>query len=244
MENYIVLFYLLLLFVSFLYSSVGHGGASGYIALMALFSFVPQEIRTNALMLNVIVASIAFLQYIRIEKIHTNIMVPLFLASIPMAYLGGSITLNTTPYKWLLAIVLLIPIVRFLGVFPEKSENINTPNTFVLLLIGGGIGLLSGLIGIGGGIILTPILILAGWTTVKQAAVLSALFIVVNSIAGLLGLINKGFYVPDSFTLMAIVAIIGGTFGAYFGVNKFNPKFLKKILAIVLIIAVIKLVSV
>lgn len=244
MDLTILFFYILLLIISFLYSSVGHGGASGYIALMALFAFAPNEIRINALLLNILVAGVSFWQYFRVEEMKKNIVIPLFIASIPMAYIGGSISLNPTPFKILLAIVLLIPIIRFLGIIPEKNHETQNPKSYLLLLIGGGIGLISGLIGIGGGIILSPILILSGWTTVKQAAVISALFIVVNSASGLLGLTSKGIYIPDQFFPMAMVALVGGILGAYFGSRRFNAKILKQILAIVLIIAVVKLINV
>lgn len=241
----ILIVFLVLLFVmAFLYSSVGHGGASGYLAIMALFSVSPEMMKPTALILNLFVSMTAFLHYYRGHHFKMNIFLPLALASIPMSFLGGMITLQDHIYKIILAIFLLIPIVRFL--FYEHAEvmELKVNNTWLSLLMGGAIGFVSGLIGIGGGIILSPILVLLRWATIKQTAAISALFIFVNSAAGILGQSTKGIHLSSEMYYFVGVAFVGGYLGAYYGANKFSHKYLKMTLAIVLIIAAVKLILV
>lgn len=238
------IFMMLLVFlVAFLYSSVGHGGASGYIAVMALFSLAPAEIRINALIMNIAVAGISFSQFIRTDTLNKKLVIPLFITSIPMAYIGGSLILKDQFFKYLLAMVLILPVLRFSGVWKPKESKLAEPVLWALLLAGCGIGLISGMLGIGGGIILTPLLLWFGWASTRQAALVSALFIAVNSIAGLLGLIKHGFTIQSDFFLLLIMAVTGGTFGAYYGAMRFSPEHLKKVLALVLTIAIVKLIS-
>jgi uncharacterized membrane protein YfcA len=233
----------LVFFVAFLYSSVGHGGASGYIAVMALFGLAPAEIRVNALLLNIAVAGISFVQFLQIEKPDKKLAYPLFLASIPLAYLGGSIQLKDQFFMYLLAFILVLPVLRFSGIWNFTSREINTPSATALLIAGGSIGLLSGMLGIGGGIILTPLLLWFGWTNAKQAALLSALFIVLNSAAGFLGLVKNGVTIPSLFPALLVTAVTGGLIGGYYGSKKFSSDFLKKMLAVVLSIAIFKLLT-
>lgn len=237
-----VFIYVLVFFVAFLYSSVGHGGASGYIAVMALFGLLPADIRINALLMNIVVAGISFLQFFQMEKPRKEFMIPLFASSIPMAFLGGSIQLTDPLFKYLLALVLVLPVLRFSGIWDFQTRKITKPGTGSLLAAGGSIGLLSGMLGIGGGIILTPLMLWFGWSTARQAALISALFIVVNSAAGFLGLWKGGVAIPDMFPSLLAAAVAGGLLGAYFGSKKFSAASLKKVLAVVLTIAIIKLV--
>ncbi|MBK8621649.1 MAG: sulfite exporter TauE/SafE family protein [Saprospiraceae bacterium] len=233
----------LVFFVAFLYSSVGHGGASGYIAVMALFGMAPPEIRVNALLLNIAVAGISFFQFLQIEKPDKKLAFPLFFSSIPMAYLGGSIQLKDHFFMYLLALILMLPVLRFSGIWNFKTREINSPSTTALLISGGSIGLLSGMLGIGGGIILTPLLLWFGWTNARQAALLSALFIVLNSAAGFLGLMKYGLNIPVIFPALLITAVAGGLIGGYYGSKKFSSEILKKMLAVVLSIAIFKLIT-
>jgi len=233
---------LLVLFVAFLYSSVGHGGASGYIAVMALFGLAPAEIRVNALLMNIAVAGISFSQFLRIEKPDKNLIFPLFLTSIPMAFIGGGWALKDQLFKWLLALVLILPVLRFSGIWKQKEMTPATPPVWALCLAGGSIGLLSGMLGIGGGIILTPLLLWFGWAKARQAALVSALFIVVNSIAGFLGLWREGVVIQSDFYLLLIMAVAGGLAGSYIGAIKFSAFHLKRVLAFVLTIAIAKLI--
>jgi uncharacterized membrane protein YfcA len=214
----IVLFYILLFLVAFLYSSVGHGGASGYLALMAIFSFAPDIMKPTALLLNLFVSLTSFIQFYRGKHFNWKIFLPFAITSVPMAYIGGLITVDDNIYKKILGILLIIPIIRFLL-----------------------FGFLSGLIGIGGGIILSPVLLLLKWTDMKQTAAISAIFIFVNSLSGLAGQLQKGIdFSPDMYAYVG-VAFAGGLCGAYFGSLKLNQNFLKYLLAFVLIIASYKL---
>jgi len=236
-----ILFYLLLFWVAFFYASVGHGGASGYLALMAIFSVSPEVMKPTALLLNLFVCLVSFIQFYRGGHFKLRLLLPFALASIPMAYAGGLITVETNLYKKILGLLLLIPIIRFLFFANIKVEDIKKNNVFLSAVIGAIIGFLSGLIGIGGGIILSPILLLLKWAEMKQTAAVSALFIFVNSLSGLAGQVTKGIHFSKDMFAYVIIAFIGGICGAYFGSLKFNQNILKYLLAIVLIMASYKL---
>ena len=237
----IVIFYILLFLVAFLYSSVGHGGASGYLALMAIFSISPDVMKPTALLLNLFVSLTAFIQFYRGKHFNWKIFLPFAIASVPMAFVGGLISVEADVYKKILGILLIIPIVRFLFFANIKVEELRKSNLILSLLIGSAIGFLSGLIGIGGGIILSPVLLLLKWTDMKQTAAISAIFIFVNSLSGLAGQLQKGIHFsPDMYAYVG-VAFVGGICGAYFGSLKLKSNFLKYLLAIVLIVAAYKL---
>ncbi len=241
MDN-IYLFYCLLFLVAMLYSSVGHGGASGYLALMAIYAFSPDVMKPTALILNLFVSLTSFIQFYRGDHFRWKIFLPLALASIPMAFAGGLITMDASVYKKVLGSLLFIPIIRFLFFSNIPDEKLKESNLTVSILIGSVIGFLSGLIGIGGGIILSPVLLLLKWTNQKQAAAISALFIFVNSLSGLAGQLTKGInFSPDMLTYVAI-AFAGGLCGAYLGALKFNQNILKNTLAAVLMMAGLKLI--
>lgn len=237
----LVLFYCLLFIVAFLYASVGHGGASGYLALMAIWGITPEVMKPTALLLNLFVSLTSFIQFYRGGHFKWKIFLPFAIASIPLAYFGGRVTVDEMIYKKILGILLLIPIVRFLF-FPNiKVGELKKSNVPLSLLIGAIIGFLSGLIGIGGGIILSPVLLLLKWTDMKQTAAISAIFIFVNSLSGLAGQLRKGIeFSPDMYAYVAI-AFVGGIFGAYFGSLKFKQTILKYLLAVVLMMAAYKL---
>lgn len=237
----VILFYGLLFLIAFLYASVGHGGASGYLALMALFSIAPEVMKPTALLLNLFVSLTSFIQFYRGRHFDWKIFLPFAMASVPMAFLGGLITVDPFIYKKLLGILLLVPITRFLF-FPTISvRDLKKSNLILSLLIGAAIGLLSGMIGIGGGIILSPVLLLLKWTDMKKAAGISALFIFVNSISGLAGQFTKGIHFSPDMYAYVVIAFTGGVFGAYFGSLKFNQLILKYLLAVVLMMAAYKL---
>lgn len=238
----IYLFYGLLFLVAFLYASVGHGGASGYLALMAIFSISPDVMKPTALMLNLFVSLTSFIQFYRGGHFQWNIFLPLALASIPMAFLGGMVTVDADIYKKMLGILLLLPIVRFLFFRNLQASELVPAKTGMSILIGAGIGFLSGLIGIGGGIILSPVLILLKWTDQKQTAAISALFIFVNSLSGLGGQLVKGIQFSADMWVYVAIAFLGGLFGAYFGSLRFNQNVIKYMLAIVLMVAAWKLI--
>lgn len=238
----IYIFYVLLFIVAFLYASVGHGGASGYLALMAIYAVSPEVMKPTALLLNLFVSLTAFIQFYRGKHFKWPIFLPLALASIPMAFLGGMISLDADIYKKVLGILLLIPVFRFLIYKNIKAKDLQKNTIFLSILIGSGIGFLSGLIGIGGGIILSPVLLLLRWTDQKQTAAISALFIFVNSCSGLAGHLYKGInFSPDMISYVGI-AFVGGLLGSYLGSLKFNQNILKNTLAIVLLVAGLKLI--
>jgi uncharacterized membrane protein YfcA len=239
-EN-IFIFLLILPFVSFFYASVGHGGASGYLALMALFSVTPELMKPTALLLNLFVAALAFYYYYKEGYFNKKLFLYFAIASIPMSIIGGYIEVDATIYKKILAVLLLFAILKMLNIFGKESIIMRELKLWQGIVIGGIIGFFSGLIGIGGGIILSPIILLFHWGKMKEAAAVSALFIWVNSAGGLLGQLSSGVSLNiESFGLVAI-ALIGGFFGAYYGSKKMNNQSLRYLLAMVLVIACIKL---
>ena len=241
MAEGIYLFLALLFIVAFLYSSVGHGGASGYLALMAIFSISPLVMKPTALMLNLFVSAVSFFQFYRGGYFKWKIFLPLAMASIPMSFLGGMITVDNSVYKRILGILLLFPVIRFFFFKNTDPKDFNKSSLTLSLIAGAAIGLLSGLIGIGGGIILSPILLLLKWTDQKQTAAISALFIFVNSLAGLAGQLTKGIEFSVDMIGYVAVAFAGGLLGAYFGALKFHQTALKNVLACVLTLAAYKL---
>lgn len=244
MADSIYLFYAVLFIIAFLYASIGHGGASGYLALMALYNFTPKVMKPTALLLNLFVSLISFIQFYRAKHFKLVIFIPLALTSIPMAYLGGTQTLSTLIYKKLLGLFLFVPIARFLFFENITVKENRSPNVLISLILGALIGYLSGIIGIGGGILLSPILLFLKWSDQKQTAAISALFIFVNSLSGLAGQFFQGIQFNQMMYLYVVMAFVGGACGAYFGALKFNQKYLKYILASVLIIAALKLLFV
>jgi len=241
MDISMVLFFILLFIVAFLYASVGHGGASGYLALMAIFSITPVVMKPTALLLNVFVSAVSFIQFYRGGYFRWRVFLPFAIASVPLSFLGGTITVDNFVYKKILGVLLLIPIARFILFRNTDPKDLRPSNVFLSLIIGGSIGFLSGLIGIGGGILLSPVLLLLKWTDQKQTAAISALFILVNSIAGLFGLVSKGVEFSQGMIGYVCVAFLGGICGAYFGALRFPQRALKNILAVVLVLAAYKL---
>ena len=237
-------FLLLLPIVAFLYASVGHGGASGYLALMAMFSFAPETMKPTALLLNLFVAGIAFYHYNKAGFFNKRLFWSFALSSIPLAFIGGMIEVEATIYKRILAVLLIFAILKMLNVFGKENAKKNPVKLWQSLIIGAIIGFFSGLIGIGGGIILTPIILLLHWGNMKEAAAVSALFIWVNSAAGLFGQVSSGVEISYHTFILVVIALVGGFLGSYYGSKKFNNKILRELLAFVLIIASIKLIFV
>jgi uncharacterized membrane protein YfcA len=239
-----ILFYILLPIVAFLYAAVGHGGASGYLALMAFFSFAPDFMRPTALLLNLAVSLIAFIQYYRQGYFSWKLFCPFALASVPAAFVGGMLVVDADVYKKVLAVLLLFSVIRLLGFKTQEAKTESHPHLLMAVAIGAAIGFLSGMIGIGGGIILSPVILLLHWADMKKTAAVSALFIFVNSLAGLAGLFTKGFQLESQMLWMLLIAFAGGALGSYFGAGHFENRKLKWILAVVLLIASVKLMTV
>lgn len=248
MEPTTTLIILAVFIVAMLYSSVGHGGASGYLAVMAFLAVAPEVTRPTALVLNLFVASIGTYQFWRAGYFSWRILWPFAAASIPMAFVGGFLTLPTNVYKMVLGVVLILAAVRLAWRISSIAE-IKHPNIAIGLVIGGLIGLLSGLVGVGGGIFLTPILLLMNWSETKVAAGVSVAFILVNSIAGLFGnwLLGKNTALsslPSDVWLWIGAAVIGGLVGSTLGSKKYNSITLRRVLAVVLLFAGVKLIFV
>lgn len=240
--DWIQLFPILLFVVAFLYAAVGHGGASGYLALMAIFGMAPEFMKPTALLLNLFVSLTAFILFFRGGHFKWKLFWPFAVASIPFSFLGGMISLDVLLYKRILGVLLLIPAARLIFLPNTDDEHLKESNVGVSLIIGATIGFLSGLIGIGGGIILSPVLLLLAWTNQKQTAAISAIFIFVNSLSGLAGQLTQGVQFQEGMFVYVGVAFLGGSLGAWFGALRFDPKILKFVLATVLLMASIKLI--
>lgn len=245
MEPTALLIILAIFLVAVLYSSVGHGGASGYLAVMAFLAVAPEVTRPTGLVLNLFVASIGTVQFYRAGHFSWRIFLPFAAASIPMALVGGMITLPTNAYKIVLGVVLILAAVR-LSIKLKNDDEVKDPPIIACLLFGAIIGLLSGMVGVGGGIFLTPILLLMRWAETRVAAGVSVLFILVNSVAGLVGQYSKGGLngLPAEVWLWIAAAVIGGFIGSTLGSKKFDSITLRRVLALVLLFAGVKLILV
>ena len=239
--DHLALLTLGILVIAFLYSSVGHAGASGYIAVMTLLSMTPDVIKPTALSLNILVASIGAWQFWRAGHFSWQLFWPFALLSVPLAFVGGYLNLPAHVFKVVVGIILLYSAARFLLPAPPEQEP-KAPPRALALASGGAIGLLSGFTGTGGGIFLTPLVLLARWARVKTAAAVSALFILVNSVAGLLGNFSSTRRFPAFALVLLAAAAVGGSVGSYLGSRRLDPAVIKKLLAIVLIIAGTKLI--
>lgn len=235
-------FLVCLFVVGFMYASVGHGGASGYMATMILFGVSPMLMKPSALLLNLFVSTVSFIQFYRAGYFRWAIFWPFAVASVPLAFIGAKMPLSDALYKQLLAACLLLAVVRLVWTTRDTETNPIPVPLGAGLVSGGIIGLLSGMLGIGGGIILSPLMLFFRWGLLKEVAATSALFIFVNSLSGLFGLVSKG-YTPDPAVWTWItVAFVGGLLGGYFGSKRFSVPVLRYVLAVGLLIAGVKLV--
>jgi uncharacterized protein len=237
-----ILLALLFLLAAVLYSSVGHAGASAYLAAMALVGLTPEVMRPTALVLNLAVASIVIVRFSRAGHLPWRQLIPLVVASIPMAFLGGLVQLPGEVYRPLVGLVLLVAAWRLATTaLRDEPERTRVP-ALGGLAIGATIGLLAGLTGTGGGIFLTPILVLSGWARTREAAGLSGAFILANSAAGLAGVLAGGVSLPAGLPLWLVAVAAGGLAGSWLGAARFGIMGLRRALAIVLVIAAAKLV--
>jgi uncharacterized membrane protein YfcA len=271
--------------VAFLYSAVGHGGASGYLALLSLHDIAPEYMKPIALVLNLLVSGMAFIQFYRQGYFLWRLFLPIALFSVPMAYWGGLTPLKDLWYQRGLGVFLLVSVAMMLwprdsGVGQGTSSNdgdvsnngggkLWNRQTGIAAFMGAVIGYVSGLLGIGGGILLSPVLLMIRWTQQKQTAAISAAFIFVNSAAGLLGFVQQHtpwiidsqktggvadaemagrcafgdpwFAVVAIFSVLILPVLLGGLFGSWYGAKKFDQTVMKYILCVVLLIAAIKL---
>ena len=232
----------LLLVVATLYSSVGHGGATGYLAVLSFFAVAPAQMAGTALMLNVLVAGMASVAFLRAHHLVGRLLWPFVFVSVPAAFLGGYLRVADRVYFILLALGLVAAALR-LGLVPLKNsvEPTRTLPVAAAFPLGGAIGLFSGMIGIGGGVLLSPVLMLARWATAKQAAAVAAVFIVANSLAGIAGRAMRGTLDVVPVLVPLIAAFAGGLLGSYLGANRFSGSTLRRLLSLVLLFAAVRL---
>ena len=278
------LWILLFFVVAFLYSAVGHGGASGYLALMSIWHLAPEHMKPVALILNLVVSGIAFIQFYRQGHFLWRLFLPIAALSIPMAYLGGFTPLKDDVYQLGLGVFLVISVVLLnvnlrggisfknddeQRVLADDASQLSREYLLAAAILGGGIGYVSGLLGIGGGILLSPVLLLLGWTQQKQTAAMGAAFIFVNSMSGLVGFVQQhplwespaekmsgiadaaitggsvlGIYWLSVSMILGVLimpVVMGGVVGSWYGSKKFSHRGMKGILSVVLLIAAIKL---
>jgi len=236
-----------MLVAAFVYASVGHGGASAYLAAMALAGLAPVEMRPIALTLNVLVSSMATWKFWRAGHFRWRLFWPFAAVSIPFAYLGGAITLPGQAYKIVVGLVLLYAGWQLWRSFRagEEMREVRAPAIPLAMAIGAAMGLLSGLTGVGGGIFLSPLLLMLGWAGTKQTAAVAAPFILVNSIAGLAaGFVAGTAVLPQATWLLAVAVLIGGWLGAEYGSRRFANPVVRRFLAVVLGVAGAKMVFV
>jgi uncharacterized membrane protein YfcA len=237
----LVLLSLAIALVAVLYSSVGHAGASGYIATMTLFGLATTVIRPTALVLNILVATIGSFQFWRAGHFSWKLFWPFALLSVPAAYFGGYLQTSASILRVLIGVVLLFSATRLF--FRKKDpDQTNPPSKPTAIGVGAGLGFLSGLTGTGGGIFLTPLILFCKWAVIRQAAAVSALFILVNSIGGLVGYFTAVHSIPTLGIYLAIPAIVGGTIGSYLGSRRLPARGIAIFLAVVLVIAGTKLI--
>ena len=224
--------------VAALYSTVGHAGASGYLACMALIGLAPEVMRPAALILNILVATIGTVRFARAGYFSWRIFLPFAIASVPCAYFGGRSKLPAEIYHFVLGIVLLFAAFQlFRKAVAFQSMPTKPPAPFVSILVGAGLGFLSGLTGVGGGIFLSPILLLMHWANPQTTAGVSAAFILVNSVAGLTGTWKDVNQLPGAIALWAVAAIVGGNIGSYLGSRRLTGPAIRRLLAAVLVVA-------
>jgi len=240
MEEYALLLASLFLIVSFAYSSVGMGGGSSYTALMAIFGIGHLAIPMISLTLNLFVTTVGSFNFIRNRHGRISLILPFLITSIPMSYIGGSLRLPKGIFYWIL-LTTLISVALRIYIFDDTSLRLNitkTQQVILSLLIGSVLGLVAGILGIGGGIYLVPLIIILGLGTQKEAAACGAVFIWVNSVSGLAARLQ---YNPINFTEylpLVLAVLVGGALGSYMGSSKFSPRTMEKMLGGIIVVAI------
>lgn len=232
----------LIFLAALLFSSVGHGGASAYIAAFALVGLAPASMRPAALCLNVLVASIGLYKFYKANAFDWQLFWPIVITSVPAAFIGGQLTLPNQTYKLVVGASLMYAA----WIIFRKADNaddieVKPVKKPVLMGLGAGLGLLSGLTGIGGGIFLSPILLFFCWAKTKVISGVAAAFILANSISGLAGVLSKSPSLPQGLAYWALAAALGGLIGAEYGSKKLANPMIRKLLALVLVFAGLRL---
>lgn len=233
----------LVFFVALAYASVGHGGASGYLAVLSFFGLAPAAMAPSALGLNLLVSATAFVSYRRAGHFTARLLWPFLLTSIPFAFLGGLVPVSTRVYLIILAAALVSAAYRLLVVVPPPAEEsfLRAPSLAMALPVGAAIGFVSGVIGVGGGIFLSPLIILLKWADARRTAAVSAAFIWVNSAAGLYGHLLRKEVDWSGLLWLVGAAFAGGLLGSYLGAHRFRGLWLRRVLGVVLLVATAKL---
>ena len=244
-EPMVVLLAAGMLVAAFAYASVGHGGASAYLAALALAGVAPAEMRPVALALNILVSALATWKFQRAGHFRWRLFWPFAVVSVPLAFAGGAITLPGHAYKALVGAVLVYAAVQLWmsARAGDEMRPVKAPPLPAAMAVGAALGLLSGLTGVGGGIFLSPLLLMLGWAGTKQTSATSAPFILVNSIAGLAaGFTMQSASLPAHIGVLAIAVLIGGWFGAEYGSRRFANPIVRRVLAVVLASAGAKMI--
>lgn len=242
--NLVIVLTLAVFAAAAIYSSVGHGGASAYIALMALAGLAPEEIRPAALVLNVVVAGVGAYRFVRAGRFDARVFWPFAVTAIPAAFLTGGIDVPAAIYRPLLAFALGAAALRYL-IWPQIDvlKQSRAPSLLVALPSGAALGALAGLTGIGGGVYLSPLLVFAGWADAQKATGIAACFIVVNSLAGLAGRTSSFAALPDFLPWLALAAVLGAAIGTTLSLRRLSAKGVLRVLGAVLGVAAVALVS-
>jgi len=226
-----------------LYASVGHGGASSYLAVMGLFSLAPTVMKPTALALNILVASVATFKFYRAGLFSWRLLWPFAIASIPAAFVGGVVMLPARWYKIVVGVVLLYAAMwMFRSALRPLNRDSHLPPLWAALVAGAMIGFLSGLTGVGGGIFLSPLILYMGWAETRATSGVAAPFILVNSIAGLLGHFSSVAQLPPNIPIWGAAAVLGGWIGASYGSKRAPAPLLRQLLSVVLVVAGVKLI--
>lgn len=231
------------LVIAMVYSMVGHGGASAYLAVLALSPLFPSEIAVIALLINVVVAGTSFVIYRLARHFSWRLFWPFLLGSAPLAFAAATVNQSGTVYFWLIGMALVASSLRLLlPLGPHEPADVQSPSVAVRVGVGAGIGLVSGIIGVGGGIFLSPVLLLARWATAKRTAATSAIFIVVNSVAGLVGRFQTGASIHPETWVLVTVGVLGAVGGSFVGAFVMANRSLQRALAGVLVFSAVRLI--
>lgn len=234
-----------ILVIALLYAAVGHGGATGYLAVMSMAGVKPHVMATTALLLNCLTAGISFVSYYRKKFFSFKLIFPFLVTSIPAAYLGSSLNLSESQFAWILAFVLIASSLKLWSSVPNENEDANffeRPSNPVALIVGLLLGFLSGAIGIGGGVFLSPLIMLMGWASPKTTAGCAALFIVLNSATGLAARCVNGTLIIEDIFPFVLSALVGALLGSSYGSKYSSSKALRRLVSVVLILAAIKMI--
>ncbi len=235
-----ILLLILIALAALLYSSVGHGGASGYLAVMALLGVAPAVMKPAALVLNIFVAGLVFVRLYRAGYFNARLFWPFALGSIPLAFVGGLLILPGNFYRYVVGAALMLAALRLLVEARDQPAR-SAPPPMLAVAVGAVLGFISGLTGVGGGIFLSPLLLFLRWADMRHTAALSAGFILLNSLAGLAGHLAAGAGVPAGLPWMVLAALAGGMVGAELAVRRLAPVRLRQLLGVVLVIAAAKM---